>query len=313
VEKIIKKGLNAVKNAFDRRFQQRMVNAVDNLLAKKKYYKGYTYSVDNFYTLESEVNTKILPYDFCTVYAQIPNIGILPISPQSPFDTNSALSNILSQKNSFVYSASDGQHISLKPALDDMYVKNNQSTFVKYKETGYTKENYVYSENNAAYILNAQSHINRIIENPYVYSRWERQKINKKWTQDLVFDSTLYYCEQQYHVVYRKGQFATAEQIDEKRGISRWPDFEYGQPTWCNQFARDLSKEMYGNYIIGSLSANQLFDFFTKSNDCASLMGVKKMKEDDIWKNYVDKGYLVFYSKKENGKSGHADSSNQCN
>jgi hypothetical protein len=71
----------------------------------------------------------------------------------------------------------------------------------------------------------------------------------------------------------------------------------------------DITQKMYGNHIIGSLSANDLFDFFTGSNDYISLqtMKAKEEGENEIWQQYVDKGFLVFYSKKNQGSSGHIE------
>jgi hypothetical protein len=312
IPKLVYKGINAVKNAYDRRFMNKMIDNVDKLTTKKKYYKGYTYTAYEYYLLENEPNTNILPYNFCDIYAQVPNGKIVPVHSQ--LSSYRTLPNILSSKYNFVYNDTLNQYVPYIPILDDIYVKNNQGSFIKYTITGYTKEHYVYAENGAKFVFNSQSHVNKIIETPYVYMGWERKKINNTWTQDLIFDSTRYYCDQQYRVVYRKGMFNAEEQIDTKRGVSRWPNFEYGQPTWCNQFARDLSKEMYGTYIIGSLSANDLFDSFTDSDNFVSLMDIKNTAtinnesgEDKIWQNYVDKGFLVFYVKKNSGKSGHIE------
>jgi hypothetical protein len=307
ISKLVYKGINAVKNAYDRRFMNKMIDNVDKLIAEKKYYKGYTYTVYEYYLLENEPNTNILPYNFCDIYAQVPNGKIVSIHSQ--FSSYRTLPNILSSKYNFVYNDTLNQYVPYIPILDDIYVKNNQGSFIKYTITGYTKEHYVYAENGAKFVFNSQSHVNKIIETPYVYMGWERKKINNTWTQDLIFDSTRYYCDQQYRVVYRKGMFNAEEQIDTKRGVSRWPNFEYGQPTWCNQFARDLSKEMYGTYIIGSLSANNLFDTLSTSKDFASLQTIKSKKngEDKIWQNYIDRGFLVFYLKKNSGSSGHIE------
>jgi hypothetical protein len=309
--KIVYKGLNAVKNAYDRRFYKKLIESADKMVKEKKYYKGYAYTVYEYYSLKRETNTNILPYNFCNFYAKLPTENYAVIVSEPSHSAQSTLAAVLTQKGTGTYYITGDNPLTDKcdfpPKEEELYVKNNQGAFVKYLTTGYTEDNYVFAENNADAIRNAQAHIDKIIETPYVYAGWERKRINGSWSQSLIFDSTQYYCSQQYRVIYRRGMFAAEEQVYEENGLSIWPNFEYGQATWCNQFARDLTKAVYGDFIIGSISANELFDFFAKDDDFISLSPVKNKDENEIWQNYVDKGYSVFYSKKESGVSGHIE------
>jgi hypothetical protein len=313
--KAVYKGINAVKNAYDRSFINKMQEIADRLIQERKYYKGYSFGSYPYYTLESEATQTILPYDFCNFYAYVSNGNFNVIStvgdPNDFSNNNATLSAVLTQKNLVVANINDIRLYS-PITIDNIYVNSSNIypySYKKYIETGFTKENYVYAKNNAALILNSQKQIDKIIENPYTFLRWERGKINKIWTQVLIFSDDLFYCDQQYRVVYKKGMFTSGDQVDEINGISQWVSFTECQPTWCNQFARQLSKEIYNDKELwdANKTANALFKFFTNNFDYISLKDIKEENENNIWSNYVDKGFLVFYSKSEDGQSGHIE------
>lgn len=71
-------------------------------------------------------------------------------------------------------------------------------------------------------------------------------------------------------------------------------------PTWCNQYCRDLSKQIFGNYIFESLSANDLNDYLHSSDNYI------KINANDPWE-FIKKGYLVLFSYKSASGSGHVE------
>lgn len=86
-----------------------------------------------------------------------------------------------------------------------------------------------------------------------------------------------------------------------------WQHNEH-QPTWCNVFAIDLSRHMYGEhdgdspvpYGGGNNNANALYEFFKKNpNDYVNLNKLLIKKPVLIW-DYINKGYTVYFSGKAN-------------
>jgi hypothetical protein len=197
-----------------------------------------------------------------------------------------------------------------------------QNNAIPFTQTKYTQQSYIYFENKERektydnnnksnqFYLTLKARINTILKNPNIFIEWKHEDEQIKY----VFSDSLKYCDQSHRIVIKFGDLHVGDEINMREGLSVWGHNRNYQPTWCNQFARDLTKEMYGTYIIGSLSANNLFDSLSKSNDFVSLMAVKNTTtinnengEYKIWQNYVDKGFLVFYSKKNSGNSGHIE------
>jgi hypothetical protein len=88
-------------------------------------------------------------------------------------------------------------------------------------------------------------------------------------------------------------------------------------PTWCNVFAQYLSAYIYGK--VGETSivplvtknaegnnqyygANDIFDFFNSSPHYKALE-----KNGEIWTKYINKGYPVYFSRKNKNESGHIE------
>jgi hypothetical protein len=66
-----------------------------------------------------------------------------------------------------------------------------------------------------------------------------------------------------------------------------YPSWGERGPTWCNQYARALSQEIFGRYIFPSLSANDLHDYMSSSQDY--------VKINDGETNYHDPAKMIEY------------------
>jgi hypothetical protein len=83
------------------------------------------------------------------------------------------------------------------------------------------------------------------------------------------------------------------------------PAYRAKYPTWCNVFAQYLSFHVYGDYLVPlNKNANAIFDFFNTSPHYIEL---DKSNSAEIWTKYINKGYPVYFSKNESGKSGHIE------
>ncbi len=100
------------------------------------------------------------------------------------------------------------------------------------------------------------------------------------------------------------------------QGWSTYPDKDYNQTTWCNVYARDLSKAIYDTdntindlpvpYGSQGLDANDLYDFFIahSSGNNKIYKDVSDKNEEEIW-DLIEMGYPVYFSMKST--TGHIE------
>ena len=94
------------------------------------------------------------------------------------------------------------------------------------------------------------------------------------------------------------------------------PEQVWGHPfwtrlqTWCNVYAQYLSRYVYGmidgDFLVpskkGNMNANQLFEYFNSSPHYKVLP-----KNEEMWTKYINKGYPVYFSWKNDKGSGHIE------
>ena len=313
VEIIVKKGLNAVKNAFDRRFMNKMPEIAENMMREKKYYKGYSYATYPYYGFQSEQNLSPLGYDFCDFYIKKTDEEFIELL----YDEEN-----ISVKNTVVASILSGKRFLnplIEPSLiyydeEKFHIKDNKGNFVKYASTGFPKTGYIVVNNTTKSDIpvKAQNDIDFIIKNPLAFSHWDSQKVNAKWSRVSIFRENTFYCDQSYFVKLTVGVFESGELVYTWNGIASWAHFAEGQATWCNQFARDLSAQMYLSYlknkngfeVLRNTGSDGMYDDFNNNrNKYVDITDFNKEKENmnyekpnQLWSIFVDKGYLVFYS-----------------
>jgi len=269
VEKIIKKGINAVKNAFDRNFQQRMITRVQPMLNCRCYFKGYSCITTYSYYFQNE-----------TINREV-NIDTLNTSSDtiSLFDyTRTGLSSL---DQVLQYTVNTGKNQVRVFSFVDTLKNSKNILTIDYSQYGQVMP---LLQNGATV--------------PVSYN-----------TLYLLIKDTI------------KGATRTElengtdnPQLTALTNIIVWgePSWKNSYPTWCNVFAQYLSRYIYG-IVAGDFlvpygqwgkSANDLFDYFNGSPDYIEL---PKNKSDEIWTKYINRGYPVYFSKKENGKSGHIE------
>lgn len=80
-----------------------------------------------------------------------------------------------------------------------------------------------------------------------------------------------------------------------------YPGWGERGPTWCNQYARDLSGKIFDKPIFESFSANDLYDYMSSSKSFIEINNLDAI-------NFVNTGFIVFLIwKNPTGKSGHVE------
>ena len=80
-----------------------------------------------------------------------------------------------------------------------------------------------------------------------------------------------------------------------------YPNTGFQGPTWCNQYARDLSTRIYGEPIFGSMSANDLYDDLSSNPNF-----IKLESKENPWK-YINRGFTVLFSHHGGRRPGHVE------
>jgi hypothetical protein len=276
VEKIIKKGLNAVKNACDRRFQNAMIGNIENLLSQKKYYKGYAYLGRSWFNLERTDNGNKLPYNLEKLYElKKTDDAVSAEYVEVP---------VMSVKNMLA---------NMKTLFVNQYGLGVEQTEIKdLKETIYFE-----SANNLTSNKLYTAAKDTILSDINVFEKWEY--IGQGSSRRLVytFDPLENALSQKHKIKVIQGQIATGGEVDEINGLSNWGwRFRLNQPTWCNQFVRDLTYNIYkkNDYVVMSKSAAGLNADFKA--DTTKYMKLSQDVDGNMWKMYINKGYLVFFS-----------------
>jgi hypothetical protein len=287
-EEIVKKGINAVKNAFDRRFQQQMIANVAPLLPQKKYYKGYSYGGFNWFNFEVIDNQNKLPYNLETLYQKDENSNYTVLPTHS-------VKSLLENKNT-VFTFYDGEY------------KNIGETEVSTKG-----ESIYYEETN----LLAASDRNKIyapakteiLSNIYTFKEWKYIKKGSKITLVYSFDDIEKALSQQHKIKVITGAVPIEGEVDEYIGLSVYGNtrFSFNQPTWCNQFAKDVTENTYlkNDVILRDATAEGMNkDFNAKTDKYAKL---PQDVNGSIWTQYINKGFLVFFSTTDHIEVGFPD------
>ncbi|MDR2125341.1 MAG: hypothetical protein LBP63_00750, partial [Prevotellaceae bacterium] len=302
ITEIVSKGINAVKNAYDRSFQNAMIAKISSLLTQKKYYKGYTYIAANWFNFEREEfpDNEKLPYDFTSLYTvqivSYPEL-VINVQPQPPNSVKSLLDNM---ETLFVY------HSSITSAVP--YKKIAETEVATMRESIYF-ENSDLLPNSDPFGLYSQGK-DKILSDIYAFETWEYVKQGGSRKLEYTFEPEEKALSQKYKIKVIQGNIPFEGEVDEINGFSNWGyRFQYNQPTWCNQFARDLTYNTYkkNGYILDSKSAAGLNADFNLQTTI-----YKNLPDDNdanTWKLYINKGYLVFFSDNGHIEVGFPDDS----
>lgn len=295
ITEIVSKGINAVKNAYDRSFQNAMINKINNLLTQKKYYKGYAYFSTNWFNFERIKNNNELPYDLEKLYELKHREGASMEYVEAPVQSvNSLLANM---NNLFVCS-----HCS----------SISQTEIATLRESIYFEDSDLLA-NTDPFGLYSQGK-DSILSDIYAFEEWEYVKQGGSRKLEYTFEPEEKALSQKYKIKVIQGQIPAEGEVDEINGFSNWGyRFQYNQPTWCNQFARDLTQNTYkkNDYILASKSAAGLNADFNSETTI-----YKKLPDDNdasTWKSYINKGYLVLFSDNGHIEIGFPDNTHYQN
>ena len=331
VEAIVKKGLNAVKNAFDRRFQQKLIERAPKMLDCRYYFRKYSCISTYSYYLRNETTNRDADLQQPLVYLDQNNYH------------NVYLKN-WQNTQAKVFDKLFGHELSLDESFDetlqqDMFYINNGKDFTDinalnlsfnteslfdYANTGLSSLNEVLQAKDGSPQVLVFDFVNRLQNSKNTltidYSKYgQLTDLLQDGKTIPVSHNTLYVLMKNYIIGPKTAELKAAIDISNATILTDtlvWghPSWKNSYPTWCNVFAQYLSHHIYGTinddflvpYEKWGKSANSLFDYFNKSPHCIPL---DKSKSDEIWTKYIDKGYPVYFSwKNPNPKnSGHIE------
>ncbi|CAD5248109.1 MULTISPECIES: hypothetical protein [unclassified Imperialibacter] len=333
-EKIIKKqatlliclseGMNAIINAYDQQFKERLIQNAPILMEDQKYYKGYS-SIDfNYYFFERGLsnypNEGVGCNDlfFADGFRYFPVIPIIPPKLSVSIENQYTVADYLNAKplaykriNSLNGLSEDIQ--ILESDLGKLFYLENEEyvnlqtisidydylTF-KYPETTFT------GLSDASIGTTMRQDLHDIYWHPMMFKEW---KYNKANDSPLVFESDIEACNLKYSVTVHSGKVTTrSSQVNEKEGLStfRLSGFRNAQPTWCNVFARELSNKVFGIDAFPPKSCSDLVrETFTDDTKFIQLIGNDKT-EEAIW-SLINSGYTVYFVSSSHIETGFPD------
>lgn len=318
ISELVYKGMNAVKNAYDRRFQQKLIEHAPKMLKCRYYYKGYTsittysYYFRNVTTnrhaelrlpivylhqgVYNAVHLKNWSETRANVFDNLIGHELLSINNTTP------QADLLYTQDGTVYRNLSISNLSFdtKDLFD--YSRTGHSTFenvVRQPEFGFVET-----------LKNSKTIMTMDLSNKKQLTAMQQNGLTipishntlYKLIKDTIHGPTA-------SNLYNGEDNAQADSIS---AAQLWGHpFWSGYPTWCNVYAQYLSRHIYGqvngDYLVpsqgGTMNANRLFDYFNSSPHYKSL---NKDNPEEIWE-FINKGYPVYFSKSEVGKSGHIE------
>ena len=287
-QEIVKKGINAVKKAFNKTFQQQMIYNTNPLLPQKKYYKGYTYFKFDWFNFKPIENQNKLPYDLEKLYQQGENSSYTALPVYS-------VQRLLDNKNT-VYTFFNEQYLN----VGETEVSTKGET-IYYEEIPFPTNA---DPNNIFDPVKTE-----ILSNIHTFKEIEYIQEPKKKDRTLKysFNETENALSQLHKIKMETGTVYAQGEVDEYTGLSVFgKKFSMNQPTWCNKFARDVTINTYikNNAILRNTGANAMNKDFNAQKDKFSEI---KNKDKTIWASYINKGYLVFFSDEKHIEVGFPD------
>ena len=319
---VIYKGINAIKNAYDRRFQQKMIEHVPKMLMCRYYYKGYTCIQTYSYYFQNTTTNRHADLQQSLVYlyrghyhdVYLKNWSEISATVFDGFLGHEMLVTDIAILQPELFYAKDGTSYK---RLDIINVSFETPELFDYTMTGHSSFEGVSQQtgfNFVEILKNSKSIMSMDLSKP-----GQLIPILDNGKTIPISHTTLYKLITETIKGPTANNLYNAEDNIEVTNISNeqlWGHpFWTGYPTWCNVFAQYLSRHIYGqvrgDYLVpsqgGTMNANKLFDYFNDSPHYESLP-----KNDEIWTKYINKGYPVYFSALgvlENGvrRSGHIE------
>jgi len=273
VEEIVFRGLNAIKNAYDRSFQQAMVNNARTLLTQRRFYRGFAYAAFDWFNFIAVENQNRMPYDLEVLYRR-ENSGYTPLPPFS-------VRRLLDNQNT-TYVLRNGQRIR----VGDTEVSSRGYSFY------FEGANVANLDRNRVY----QRVKTEILDNIYTFSFLEYTGRSPNRVLHVRYDENQMALSQQHRVQVVRGRVLAGEEINKFNGMSFYGHLNYSQPTWCNTFARHLTRNTYlrNEFILENVVAERMNARFRENPH--KFRDITHLGEDVIWESFINRGYLVLFS-----------------
>jgi len=333
-------GLNALKNAFDQQFKKKLEDMGPKMLSFKYYYKGYSY-IPQYYcyfkyeeterneSLNKELQYKLgsgLNMSYNDIYlknwdSQKANVFNADIDQELIYFLNGSEQEISDIENIYVKTNEQGSQIFSE--YNNHITKNDLFDFSNCTHSTIDNIPKTISTNKLRKISTELANSDSIIK-----LEWnEGKKKYRKIKENIPVNSSSLYKVYNGPVygVNRNNLFNQQEvsKITSEIGWSLWPNASYNQATWCNVYASDLSRYIYGEvdgdspipYGTQGYSANDLNDKLNSNKSAFIKLNHLEPHNDpaNIWK-YINKGFPIYFSKKgdiipntNKRKSGHIE------
>jgi hypothetical protein len=314
-------GLNAVKNAFDRRFMERLVEWGPRLLEFSYYFKGYAYIQQPYFYSNIEIvnrQNQNVAKNLLFLYEGTYYPVLLSESPQ-----NNATVFDYVYEHPLICILSNGVQITIaQNNLINLYVENSPTNFVILRD-------YNVSFQKEGIINLANTEFNTIEEIPNTQPKNRLKNLcvelaNSRKVKDIVpilsqdnamsleENGELLRHNSGYAIFYgtlkgfnrsltRIGNSFDVDTITPKMGWSviSWRHRSNSQPTWCNVYAADLSYKVFGlvdgdspvPYGQWGFSADRIGKLFS-----ANSVSYKRIPDKTrVWENFINLGFPVYF------------------
>jgi hypothetical protein len=322
VAEIVRRGINAVKNAYDRSFQQKLIERAPNMLLCRYYYKGYTcITTDSYYFQNLTINRSPEELGQFIVYLHQGTYYDVYLKNWNTVRANvfdKLIGHELLSVNSTIPSANllyanDGTSYR---HIDILNINFDTKDLFDYNATGYASYESVVQSNKFSYMEQLKNSKEVMTIDSSKYGQVMTLKENNQTMP--VTHATLYKLIKDEIIGPNSNHLQNGIDAEDATALTNemvWghPDWRNNYQTWCNVYANYLSRYIYGkvgdDYMVpyGQLgkSANEIFDYFSSSLHYIDLKD-KDYNEDKIWQ-LINKGYPVYFSWKKTGGSGHIE------
>jgi len=330
-------GLNAVKNAFDRRFMERLVEWGPRLLEFSYYFKGYAYikPPNPYYYSEYETTSRTGSINHPLSYYHDGNYYPVyfqgkPTQRALVFDhiIGHPLTTSLGSNNNLSISSTNSQNLYTNPSeqsytlLSSINLNFQKENILNFEGTPYSNLDILPNGNLKSY---AESLINskkvwRIDTVEVLESGKKRYYMQEVEYDELINISSNYLLFSGEFKGFGRSlsKIGTSVQVDSispRMGwsVRYWRRFDYAQPTWCNVYAADLSYKVFGlvdgdspvPYGQSGIGADSLLKVF--STNPTNYKQLSSADKSNSWVNYINKGFPVYFVGHGHIESGWPD------
>ena len=336
----VNEGVNALKNAYDDGFKEKLVEMGPKMLDFKYYYKGYAYIPTSYYYFEYEEREKSTDLNKELEYWYEPE--------QNTSKYYDVYLKDWKHRKATVFNGDFGQDLVYKKEEQAVSLDNFENVYVK---TGADKEGsvgrHLFSEYHTHFDMKdlfdlencSYSSVSDIPEKSDLYSLSAEMSTSdsiikmkiiksdfKERYKKLTTDMPVSY-KSRYKLFNGNLTGVSRDNLWESQDVSKvtskmgwglgW-NFDQNLAPWCNVFASDLSNYIYGkvegNYPVpygnGGMTAKKLHShFISEINNYINLHKEEESYDKEkIW-DLIDEGYPVYFSTKKHIETGFPDES----